>query len=403
MSNEFDFNLKEIREGLVSFSAPEIKGHPKCVSSKMPVFYNPHMELNRDFAVAFLSVFRKILGRDLWVCEPLTGCGVRGVRFAVEVKGVEKIVINDLNKRAAKLASFNVEKAGVENRVTVKNMDANMILAMHSPPGQRFDYIDIDPFGSPVPFIESGLRALHNEGVLALTATDMAPLCGVHKKACIRRYGVKPLKVEYCHELAVRALVGFTALNAARKDLSIEPLFCHSTDHYVRTYVRIRRGATKAERCLKNMGYIFHCFKCFHREFVFGLFPELKPVCKECGKVMSYSGPLWLGSILNRNFCKEIWKSIDAMSLGQKRRLSRIIERIMSEMGGSPTYYVLSVLCDFLNISTPSLTKVIEEIKEAGFKASLTHFNPQGIKTNAPKSVLVETLKNLVQPHIVSA
>jgi tRNA (guanine26-N2/guanine27-N2)-dimethyltransferase len=53
------------------------------------------MELNRDIAVLALQTYQKMLNREISVCEPLTGCGVRGIRFAADVKGVKKVFIND--------------------------------------------------------------------------------------------------------------------------------------------------------------------------------------------------------------------------------------------------------------------------------------------------------------------
>ena len=177
------------------------------------------MEMNRDFAVIVLQVFQRIIGRSLTVCEPLAGCGVRGIRFAVETENVEKIVLNDINPEAFKLMTFNVEENGLSEKIEVQSTDANLLLSLHAAPGKRFDYIDIDPFGSPVPYLDSSVRALKAGGLLALTSTDLAPLCGVHPQACIRKYGAKPLRTEYCHELALRILLGCLAREAAKYEM----------------------------------------------------------------------------------------------------------------------------------------------------------------------------------------
>ena len=89
---------------------------------------------------------------------------------------------------------------------------------------------------------------------LAVTATDLAPLCGVHEKACIRKYGGKPLRTEYCHELGVRLLVGCVASIAARHGIGIRVVFSYCSAHYVRIYVQIAYGAKKADDSLKNIG-----------------------------------------------------------------------------------------------------------------------------------------------------
>ena len=51
-----------------------------------------------------------------------------------------------------------------------------------------FDYIEIDPFGSPTDFLESSIVRLSRRGILAVTATDTAPLCGTYPNTCKRKY-----------------------------------------------------------------------------------------------------------------------------------------------------------------------------------------------------------------------
>ncbi|RLI14071.1 hypothetical protein DRO41_06375, partial [Candidatus Bathyarchaeota archaeon] len=212
------FPTEIVEEGEVRVLVPKLKAFVKSPSeyapSKAPVFYNPVMELNRDIAVLALQAYQRTVNREISVCEPLAGCGVRGTRFAVEVDGVKKVVMNDINEKAFKLASYNVEMNKLDKRVLVRNEDANFLLSSYGAPRKRFDAIDIDPFGSPTPYIDSAVRALRSGGLLALTATDMAPLCGVYPKACIRKYGGKPLRTEYCHEIAVRLLAGCLATTA---------------------------------------------------------------------------------------------------------------------------------------------------------------------------------------------
>jgi tRNA (guanine26-N2/guanine27-N2)-dimethyltransferase len=140
----------------------------------------------------------------------LTATGIRGIRFAAEIQGVSEVVSGDINLHAAQLAAYNIALNGLESRVSIEHIDANHLLTEHSAPKERFDIVDIDPFGTPVPHLDCAVQAVRNRGLLAVTATDMAPLCGVHAKACVRKYGGKPMRTEYCHELAVRFLTAAT-------------------------------------------------------------------------------------------------------------------------------------------------------------------------------------------------
>jgi len=394
------FPTEIVREGKVKIVVPKLKAFVTSPSeyapSKAPVFYNPVMELNRDIAVLALQAYQRTLNREISVCEPLAGCGVRGVRFAKEVEGVEKLVVNDLNVRAFQLAKYNVRMSGLGKRVFVENEDANFLLSSYGAPRRRFDVIDLDPFGSPVPYLDSAIRALRGGGLLALTATDMAPLCGVHPKACVRKYGGKPLRTEYCHELAVRILAGCLAITAAKHDIGISIIFSHSTNHYIRIYATIQHGARRADENIRNMGYILHCFRCLHRETAKGLFlTNSSGKCVECGSKINVAGPLWLGKIFNGHFCELMEKETIQRTFKHRERILKILGRIKDEVEAPLTYYVLDKLCDMLALPVPSVRKVVEALRKQGFQASLTHFNPKGIRSNASAIGMKELLREI--------
>jgi len=395
----FSFPVETVEEGRVSVVAPkmeaQIKEGRKYAPSRAPVFYNPVMELNRDLAVLALQAYQRMMGRKLLVCEPFTGCGIRGIRFAAEVEGTEKLILGDISPRAVELARFNVEHNGLANRVFVMGEEANTLLGEHAAPRKRFDFIDVDPFGSPAPHLDSAVRALRSGGLLALTATDLAPLCGVHPRACIRKYGGKPLRTEYCHELAVRLLMGCLAMTAARHGIGVEFPFSHSTDHYIRVYARIQYGARQADGSVQGMGYVLHCFTCLHRETVKGTVPRLKWDCPQCSSSLSLAGPLWLGRMFDPAFCVAMEKEVAGRDLKQERIILKLLSLIRGEVEGPATYYVTDKVCDQLGTPTPPLTAVLEELRREGFQAVPTHFNSRGFKTDAPAWVVKEAITKL--------
>ncbi|MDH7477834.1 MAG: tRNA (guanine(10)-N(2))-dimethyltransferase [Candidatus Bathyarchaeota archaeon] len=396
-----DFPTEIVHEGKVEILVPKLSAFVKKPSeyapSKAPVFYNPVMELNRDIAVLALQAYQRTVNRKIIICEPLAGCGVRGIRFATEVEGVKKVLINDINEKAFNLARANVQRNKLSRRITVRNEDANRFLSHYGAPRKRFDAIDIDPFGSPVPYLDSAIRALRDGGFIALTATDMAPLCGVYPKACIRKYGGKPLRTEYCHELAVRLLAGCLAMTAAKYDIGISVIFSHSTNHYIRLYAKIAYGAKKADESIKNMGYIMHCFNCFHREALKA--PSLmgrSGKCSQCSSKLDYVGPLWLGKIFDKNFCENMEKIAEHMTLGCKAKVMKILALIKDEVDGPPTYYVINKLCDKLEIPVPSVRWVLKALRGKGFQACPTHFNFNGVRTNASVIEIMNVLKSCI-------
>jgi tRNA (guanine26-N2/guanine27-N2)-dimethyltransferase len=394
------FQTEIIVEGKARVLVPKLKAYVKVPSeyapSKAPVFYNPVMELNRDLSVLAIQVYQKMLDKDITVCDPLTACGVRGLRYALEVKNVKRVVNNDINENAVQLARHNVKLNDCENKVTTKNEDANLLLSKHSAPRKRFDVVDVDPFGSPVPYLDSSIRALRNGGLLAMTATDMAPLCGVHPKACIRKYGGKPLRTEYCHELAVRLLAGCLVMTAAKRDIGVSIVFSHKMEHYVRLYATIKYGAKAGDKSIGQLGYIRHCFKCFHREETEGLFNiEHQSACSECNSKLSVAGPLWLGKILDRPFTASMRQEAKHRMLKNGEKIERILSLIENEAEAPSTYYVIDKICGALRLPVPSVKKVAENLRERGYSACLTHFNSRGIRSDAPASIITEVVKSI--------
>ncbi|MEM2104280.1 MAG: tRNA (guanine(10)-N(2))-dimethyltransferase [Candidatus Bathyarchaeia archaeon] len=398
---KIDFPAEIVREGTVKILVPKLSAFAKkpeeYVPSKAPVFYNPVMEFNRDIAVLALQVYQRIVNREISICEPLAGCGVRGIRFAKEVKAVKKVLVNDINEKAYVLARYNVEINRLRRRITVKNYDANFLLAGYSAPYKRFDVIDLDPFGSPSSFLDSAIRATRDGGLLAVTATDMAPLCGVHPKACMRKYGGKPLRTEYCHEIALRLVIGCAVAAAAKYEIALTPLFSHSTDHYVRFYSVLEHGARKADGSLQKMGYILHCFNCLHRETLNkNLFLEHGGKCPHCSSKMDFAGPLWLGKIADENFCISMEKEANKRNFKFKAKIRKILTLVKEECQASPTYYVLDKICSRMKMRVPSIRVVFQALREKGFEASLTHFNPKGLKSNLPITEIEALVKQTV-------
>ncbi len=392
----FPFPTQEITEGSLVLTVPALalyaKSPSEYIPSKAPVFYNPRMELNRDAAVLALRVYQRRVGRRLRICDPLTGCGVRGLRFLREVEAVEVAVLNDLNSQAVRLAQFNAEKNGLSDRVVVENSEARALLLNYAAE-ERFDAVDLDPYGSPSPFMDSALTALRNEGILAVTATDTAPLCGVNPKACIRKYFGKPLRTEYCHELGLRLLIGSVAFSAARHDLGVNVLFSHSTDHYLRVYVQVKRGAECANDALAKIGYVLHCFNCLNRKWVWGLTPMLDRRCEVCGGVMDVAGPLWLGSLADEGFCAEMRGEFAAVRLGSERRLRGLLSVVAGEAEMPPTYFAVDKVCGKLGLRAASRDRVMERLAENGYRVARTHFSLQGIRTDASIKEVKEAVK----------
>jgi tRNA (guanine26-N2/guanine27-N2)-dimethyltransferase len=393
-----DFPTVRVEEGEASMSIPELEQgvNLQQAMSRAPVFYNPLMKLNRDSTVLVLAAHQGELGREITACEPFCGSGVRGIRLALEVRGVEKVVMGDLNPQAVGLAKLNAKINGVTNKIGVRLSEANLLLSLHARPLHRFDYVDIDPYGSPVTFMDTAIRACKKKGIIALTATDMAPLCGVNSRACIRRYGGRPLRTEYCHEQAIRFLASALATTAARHETSVKPAFSYSSDHYVRLYSVIDRGAKKADSSLQKIGYVLHCHKCSQRNTLSMKELYEERICSVCGSEMQVAGPMWIGDLADTSFCEKMLKKSEVLGVGANRRLMDIISLVRDEIGFPPGFYKIDIICSRKGLPSVPTDLVLKSLRDEGHRAFLTHIDSRGIKTDAS---LFELENAIVKAH----
>ncbi|MBQ03465.1 tRNA (guanine(10)-N(2))-dimethyltransferase [Candidatus Bathyarchaeota archaeon] len=360
--------------------------------SRAPVFYNPIMNMNRDSAILALGALQRRLSRPLTICEPMCGTGIRGIRMALEVPKVREIVLGDMSPHAVRLTEKNIGLNGMSERVRVRRMEANLLLSLHARPLARFDYTDIDPFGTPAPFIDTVARATKRDGMVALTATDMAPLCGVNVRACIRKYGSTSLRTGYSHESALRILIGSFIRGAAIHEVASKPVFSFFADHYIRLYMLLDRGKMRVDKSLREIGYLLNCSACKSiRSEKSGLDDRMR-ICEVCGSEMKAAGPLWLGNLADDDFCLDMIECSKDSFIGSNRRLINIIRKVRGEIDMPPGFFVLDELSSNLGVASRRLNPVIDGLRNAGFKAAVSHANNRGLKTDAS----VEAVKRIV-------
>jgi tRNA (guanine26-N2/guanine27-N2)-dimethyltransferase len=342
-------------------------------------FYNPKMRLNRDLGVAMA----KALGIDDYL-DALAASGVRGLRVAKEAE-VGHVALNDVSSRAVALIEENARLNGLEG-CEILTGNANVLLNE-----RRFEAVDLDPFGSPAPFLAAAARSALN--YLFITATDTAPLCGAHLKSGIRKYMAVPVKADHHREMGARILLGAVARELARVDKGMAPILTHATDHYVRVYVGIERGAKSADGALDEMGYIEVCRSCGSWRAVSGLGCRSSGTCSLCGGRAEVAGPLWLGPIQDR---ERIGKALTVLEGAQARsdRAVRLLQLCADEID-LPMYYDHHRICRRLKLAPGNADDLVERLRTSGWKASRTHFSGVGIKTDAPIGVIGEILSSV--------
>jgi len=381
-----------ITEGITELEVPELERFRTPAGDYAPsltqVFYNPLMELCRDISVSALQVLADELG-NIRICDPLAGVGARGLRYAKEVRGAAKVVVNDRSREAVELIGRNVELNGLSSSVEVLEGDANVLLWGYRP---RFHAIDIDPFGSPAPFVDAACAALSRDGMLMLTATDTAPLSGTHPKACIRRYGAKPLRTEYCHELGIRILTGFCQRVAGMHEIALAPLLAHASRHYFRVYMRAMMGPKRVDELLAQQGYVSHCKACGRRVVSLGIAAELPGTC-ECGEKLGHAGPMWLGRIMDRGFVQRVASDLARRNFRLNQQAMVLLSRCIEESDGPPTFYEMHEIARRAGVQPPKIAEVIAKLRGRGYFASRTHFSGTGLRTDAPLDEIISALR----------
>lgn len=344
-------DLLEVLEGRARILVPKSYTLKGPGSARGGPFYNREMGFSRDVSILLLEA----LGSDVRrVLDGLSSTGVLGIRFALEAGGGFEITLNDRRRDAQRLIRKNIRLNGVRG-ATVSGEDLNVLLNQG-----HFDYVDVDPFGSPIPFLDGALRALRPKGYLAVTATDTAALSGAYPRTCLRRYGAMPARVTFRHEVGVRILVGAVVRSAAKYDLAAKPLLAFWRGHYYRSFFAIDSGARRADSVLEGIGYV---------DYLDG--------ARTVG-TRGDIGPLWTGSLYSGELLERV-KVKDYM-LGT---VSRYHEVWSEEAEAPPLFYTTDEVASRLHVSPPSVDAAMEALVEAGFVAHRTTFHPKGIKTTA--------------------
>ncbi len=319
-----------VTEGAVRARAPAAD----VVSKRMEVFYNPVMKLNRDISVLVLRAFalrRKEEAKGerfagVTVGSPLAGTGIRECRFLVELEAglLAAASINDYSEEAARLIRENVrrnEDALTCQEIEVSCLEANRFLLESA----GFSYIDIDPFGTPNPFLDAAVKRMQRDGILAVTATDTSALAGTYADACRRKYWAEPMRNHLMHETGLRILVRKVQLIGAQYEKSLVPVYSFSKDHYMRVFFLCQKhGRKEAAAVVKRHRYLHYCKKCLSVT-VSG---ENRGTC--CGATTQWAGPLWTGPLWDVALARELAEMNASWEHGQPEN-QKLLDTIAEE------------------------------------------------------------------------
>ncbi len=356
----------DVHEGGVAFEVPEQESE----GAGDAVFFNTEQELNRDLTVAVLRAYRDREPRADTYCDAMAASGARGVRAAAEGWDV---TLCDTDPDAVALCERNLTRNDLDGDVVER--DANALL--HE---SYFDVVDVDPFGTPMPFADAAFAA--GRDLVCVTATDTAPLCGAHFDSGVRKYSAVPRNTDYHSEMGLRILVSALVRTAARTDVAARPICSHATRHYARTYLELTHRASDADAAIESLGYLHHCEDCLAREPEYGLLSHPPEACTACGsdRVLT-AGPVYLDALQDRAFVRSVREAVTD-DMGTADRARDLCATLAAELD-EPTHYDHHRLCKAWSRPAESMDEFFETLRDAGFQVSATHHGGTTFKTDA--------------------
>ena len=345
----------QVTEGTATITASD----EEKISKDLDVFYNPAMQTNRDLSLILLQALDK---KALLIADPLAGSGIRTIRFLKELPAemIKEIYANDIKQSfpATIEENMTLSKLGKEaqEKTIIQHNEANLFLLQ----SKSFDYIDIDPFGSPNPFLDAASRRIKRGGILAVTATDTAPLCGTYPKACKRKYWAKPRRDYLMHEYGLRILIRKCQLIAAQYDKALTPIFSYSKDHYFRIFFSAAQGKSKVDEILVQHTTI------------------------------DGYGPLWTGQLFDHSLTKKMHAIAAKTYPAQEKFLELVAEEASMPRVG---FHDIHMITKTLKVSPPKHETILAALKEKKIKAVRTHITPTGIKAECDDN----TIKNIIK------
>jgi tRNA (guanine26-N2/guanine27-N2)-dimethyltransferase len=388
---------KESREGLLDFRISDSESIYDA-----PAFFNPVMVLNRDLSILFARLYSNRKQKPIRVFEPLAGIGIRALRMALEApNAVSEIVINDFDEVSTGIASYNIQSQNLENRIFLFKREARALTYNLVENRMKYHYIDVDPFGTPSPFIDSIWAALSLNALVSITATDMTALCGVYPKSCLRKYGSLPLNNHHTHETAARILISTVVHSAARHERGVKPIFTTSVDHYTKVFFEVRKGRGEANDAVAQIGYSYTCSACSEIRYLKGMHGTTVQCCGE----IQVAGPLWVGEIYSTEWCQEALDLLineennsfrEPAHFPSIRRMKKLFEEGTKSIG-LHGYYAMDVLGRKLGLTQPKFKHLSDALEARGYRFVQTQFTKQSFRSDAPGSVIIEVIKELVE------
>jgi len=388
------------------------------------------------------------------ILDALSATGLRALRYALEIPFATSITANDLSSSAVEAIKLNIEHNGLQDKIVpnignaLTHMYASLTPASSADGGnvvsQKYDVIDLDPYGSAAMFLDAAVQAVADGGLLCVTCTD-AGVWATHAypEKAFSLYGGVPLKGVYSHEAGLRLILHAIGTSAARYGLSMEPLLSLSIDFYSRVFVRITRSPAAVKFYSSKTMMVYNCDQgcgSWSTQFLsrtrpmedhkgvpyykHGLAqgPQVSEHCQHCGFKTHIAGPMYGGPIHSPAFIREVIKNVEEASTDiyqTKKRVRGMLQTAMEEdlnwatrrlgensltairqpdeVDETPFFFIPNMVAKILHAQTPTESQVRGAIVGLGYKVTRSHCKPGSLKTDAPWSIIWEIFRQWVK------
>ncbi|KAG0136969.1 N2,N2-dimethylguanosine tRNA methyltransferase-domain-containing protein [Tuber indicum] len=391
------------------------------------------------------------------ILDALSATGLRALRYALEIPFVTHTTSNDLDPSASQSIRRNIhfnkthttktvdpaltpDAALSKIQVETANATHHMYSVLSPPkprseaeyanksreyPFSKYDVIDLDPFGTAVPFLDAAVQAVSDGGLLCITCTDAGVWASVgYSEKCFSLYGGMPIKGEWSHEAGLRLILYATATTAARYGFSIEPLLSLSIDFYARVFVRVRKSPREVKKLASTSMIVYNCDSgCgswrtqslgkrkeeknkngdgTYLKFGLAMAPTTSSECPDCGFPMHLGGPMWSGPLHSPTFVTHLLSTLPAQPPEIYQTLPRITGMLQtalqeSTLPNSPFFFVTNRLARTLHCEAPPLAAFRGALMRLGYTVVRSHCKPTSVKTDAPWSLIWEVMRRWVR------
>ena len=393
------------------------------------------------------------------ILDALSATGLRALRYAIEIPLTTSVTANDISHSATASIKLNVQHNGLSDKI--KAISGNALTHMYSKAtnshsagchAEKYDVIDLDPYGTAAPFFDASVQALKDRGLLCVTCTDAGVFASAgYLEKTYSLYGGLPFKGPQSHEGGLRLILHAIATSAARYGLAIEPLLSLSIDFYARIFVRVRNSPAEVKFLAGKTMVVYNCDEgcgawttqliaqnrpkkdknddLFYKHQL-AQAPSTSELCEHCGSKTHLAGPMWAGPLHNPHFVERILDtlpSLDSNTYATIPRLEGMLSLALNETlldpsnqvapstarpedslaaiprldiavpDNHPFFIIPSVLAKVLHCVSPSDAQLRGALKHCGYRTTRSHTKAGSIRTDAPWTAIWEIMREWVR------